>query len=436
MLAVEQGVVLETDPATARELARKHMAVYLALPNYVNNLLRHGFAEDDVADGGSDRLVDAIVAWGDEDAIAERVAEHHEAGADHVCLQVVGASRASCRARTGDGSQPAASDRPTVLVRGGAALQSMAEWDHVVRRRHHRQRRRRARRRARRARARPRAGRPRARATGRRLDVLAGGGMWVPANRFMLADGDQDSSRTRSTYMETLIGDLPPASSRERKEAFVDNAPRMLEFFESQGLEFRRTTGYPDYFPHLPAGARPAAASSRSSGTRASSASGRTSCRSAASRATCRSGRSTSPRILLAKRTFKGFRRLGEDLRAPLPRAGCAGRSSSAAAARSPASCCTRCLRRDIPVWLETRVAELVVEDGRVAGVVAERDGKQIRIQARKRRLPRGRRLRPQRGAAREVRPAPDHELPGRRRSRRTSATGSTSASPPAPRRS
>jgi probable F420-dependent oxidoreductase len=90
VLAVEQAVLLETDPVVAREHARKHMAPYLTLPNYVQNILRHGYAEEDVADGGSDRLVDEIVCWGDEEAIGARIAAHREAGADHVCLQVVG----------------------------------------------------------------------------------------------------------------------------------------------------------------------------------------------------------------------------------------------------------------------------------------------------------------------------------------------------------
>lgn len=89
LLAVEQAVVLETDPEAARAIARGHMAMYLTLPNYTNNLRRFGFDDVDLADGGSDRLVDAIVAWGDEAAIAARVAAHHEAGADHVCIQVL-----------------------------------------------------------------------------------------------------------------------------------------------------------------------------------------------------------------------------------------------------------------------------------------------------------------------------------------------------------
>ena len=89
MLCPEQAVVLDTDPDQARAAARLHMATYLGLPNYTNNLRRFGWGDDDLADGGSDELVDAIVAWGDEEAIAERVRAHHEAGADHVCLQVL-----------------------------------------------------------------------------------------------------------------------------------------------------------------------------------------------------------------------------------------------------------------------------------------------------------------------------------------------------------
>ncbi|HEY6738659.1 MAG TPA: TIGR03620 family F420-dependent LLM class oxidoreductase [Actinopolymorphaceae bacterium] len=87
LLVPEQAVVLETDPARARAIAREHTAVYLTLPNYVGNLRRLGFSADDVANGGSDRLVDAIVAWGDVDAIRSRVNEHLDAGADHVLLQ-------------------------------------------------------------------------------------------------------------------------------------------------------------------------------------------------------------------------------------------------------------------------------------------------------------------------------------------------------------
>ncbi|MFF9091627.1 LLM class F420-dependent oxidoreductase [Streptomyces sp. NPDC014802] len=89
LLAPELKVVLETDPARARELARGALAVYLGLPNYTNTFLRLGFTEDDLAGGGSDRLLDAVFAWGDEDRIRERVESYLKAGADHVALQVV-----------------------------------------------------------------------------------------------------------------------------------------------------------------------------------------------------------------------------------------------------------------------------------------------------------------------------------------------------------
>lgn len=89
LVAVEQGVVLETDQATAREIARGHLERYLGLPNYVNNWKRQGFTDDDIADGGSDRLVDALVVWGDESTIATRVQEQLDAGADHVCIQAL-----------------------------------------------------------------------------------------------------------------------------------------------------------------------------------------------------------------------------------------------------------------------------------------------------------------------------------------------------------
>ncbi|MCX6520983.1 MAG: LLM class F420-dependent oxidoreductase [Actinobacteria bacterium] len=89
LLAPEQMVVLETDPSEGRRIARQGMSVYMRAPNYLNNLRRLGFDDSDFTDGGSDRLVDAIVAWGTEEQIAARVAQHHAAGADHVCVQVL-----------------------------------------------------------------------------------------------------------------------------------------------------------------------------------------------------------------------------------------------------------------------------------------------------------------------------------------------------------
>jgi len=90
VLAPEQAVLLGADRRVTRERARAFVQDYLALPNYVRNLRRLGFTEDDLAGQASDRLVDALVAHGDEDAIAARVRAHHDAGADHVCIYVFG----------------------------------------------------------------------------------------------------------------------------------------------------------------------------------------------------------------------------------------------------------------------------------------------------------------------------------------------------------
>jgi probable F420-dependent oxidoreductase len=91
LLCVEQGVILETDPTQARALGRKFLSLYLGLPNYVNNWRRLGFGEADFTGGGSDRLIDSVLVWGDESAIRARLEEHWQAGADHICVQAIGA---------------------------------------------------------------------------------------------------------------------------------------------------------------------------------------------------------------------------------------------------------------------------------------------------------------------------------------------------------
>ena len=88
-LAVEQKVTLETDPVRARALGRKELSRYMGLPNYRNNWLREGFSEADLADGGSDRFIDAMVLWGDAETIKKGLRAHFTAGATHVCLQPV-----------------------------------------------------------------------------------------------------------------------------------------------------------------------------------------------------------------------------------------------------------------------------------------------------------------------------------------------------------
>jgi probable F420-dependent oxidoreductase len=89
LLCPEQLVVLETDASEARRIGRVFLGRYMQLENYVNNWRRLGFGDDDFAGGGSDRLIDATVAWGDESAIRARIQQHWDAGADHVCIQPI-----------------------------------------------------------------------------------------------------------------------------------------------------------------------------------------------------------------------------------------------------------------------------------------------------------------------------------------------------------
>ncbi|MGW3245476.1 TIGR03620 family F420-dependent LLM class oxidoreductase [Streptomyces sp. NPDC001070] len=94
LLAPYQAVVLERDPAKARAAAREFIGMFLSMDHYARNMLRQGFTEEDLAGGGSDRLVDSLVAWGDVETIGNRVRAHHQAGADHVCLHVLGTDSA------------------------------------------------------------------------------------------------------------------------------------------------------------------------------------------------------------------------------------------------------------------------------------------------------------------------------------------------------
>ena len=89
LLCPEVWVLLETDASAARSAARQALAPYMRLDNYVNNWRRIGFGDDELAGGGSDRFIDANVAWGTEEAIRKRIQEHWDAGADHVCIQSI-----------------------------------------------------------------------------------------------------------------------------------------------------------------------------------------------------------------------------------------------------------------------------------------------------------------------------------------------------------
>lgn len=89
LLAPEQGFVLESSPARALAVARSRMGFYLNAPNYIRNFKRGGFTDDDLKDGGSERLIESFIVWGNADAVAGRVRQQLDAGADHVCIQAL-----------------------------------------------------------------------------------------------------------------------------------------------------------------------------------------------------------------------------------------------------------------------------------------------------------------------------------------------------------
>ncbi len=88
-LCVEQMVLMVNEPTKARAIVRENLAFYMPLPNYRNNWQRLGFSEEDLADGGNDRFLDAMVVWGNESVIQRRIQEHFDAGASHVCIQAL-----------------------------------------------------------------------------------------------------------------------------------------------------------------------------------------------------------------------------------------------------------------------------------------------------------------------------------------------------------
>jgi probable F420-dependent oxidoreductase len=94
-ICIQQVTILEADAAKAHRAARKVLAFYLTLPNYVSSFRSQGFGDEDFAGGGSDRLIDGLIAWGDEKTIRARVAAHYQAGATHVSLTVVPAEGTS-----------------------------------------------------------------------------------------------------------------------------------------------------------------------------------------------------------------------------------------------------------------------------------------------------------------------------------------------------
>jgi 3-oxosteroid 1-dehydrogenase len=212
---------------------------------------------------------------------------------------------------------------------------------------------------------------------------VSGGGMWVPGNRFSKAAGEDDSPEKVLEYLEGLVGDLPPASTRARKEAFVYNVPLAFQFLESQGLKFRWAQDFPDYYPHYPGGRDsgrgidPVPFDRGKLGALEQRYPPRvfpnTLAWGAADLALMVRAR-VDPKAAVYVAGLYAKRYLSELRRQKLVGGGAA----------LSAQLLYQVLQRNIPFWIDTKATELVTDNGRVVGVVAQRNGASMRIEGRR----------------------------------------------------
>lgn len=208
----------------------------------------------------------------------------------------------------------------------------------------------------------------------------SGGGIWIPANPLILADGVDDSAEEGLRYLDEIVGDVGPASSQERRLAFLRSGPAAVTFLIGEGLELQRTRRYPDYYPDKP-GARigrqlePAVFDGRKLGPLL---------------ATLRRPPGAPPyvtqiddfdRLTVSFRTIRGFAR-GARLLARTAAWRASRRVPLSLGPSLVAQLMAIARRHGAEVWLESPLRELVVEDGRVTGVVVERGGERVQVQA------------------------------------------------------
>ncbi|HEY4098753.1 MAG TPA: FAD-dependent oxidoreductase [Baekduia sp.] len=213
--------------------------------------------------------------------------------------------------------------------------------------------------------------------------AFAGGGMWIPANKWMVADGVRDTPELALEFLEALVGDAGPSTTRERKEAFVYRAPEAIAFLEGQGMRFRRTPGYPDYHPDYPGasvdgrGIESVIFDTHRLGVWAERLPKRVFPRNMPL------GTLDVSRVTLARRTLPGAARYARIFaHHVISRA--RGERLVGGGGALVSQLLQTVLGQGTPVALNTRVVELVQEGDRVTGVVVERaDGTVLRIQAR-----------------------------------------------------
>ena len=177
----------------------------------------------------------------------------------------------------------------------------------------------------------------------------------------LLQGGGQDDSPEKVLeYLEALVGDVPPASTRARKEAFVYNVPRAFEFLEGQGLKFRWASDFPDYYPHYPGGSDGGRGIDPELFDRGKLGELRSGIRRGSFRTLAWGAAGPRDASCRAKRSLKGAAVRGGSVRAALPAASCAAEARRRRRAHCRRSFSIRCLQRNIPFWIDTKAIELV----------------------------------------------------------------------------
>jgi 3-oxosteroid 1-dehydrogenase len=213
--------------------------------------------------------------------------------------------------------------------------------------------------------------------------AYSGGGVWIPANSLMLADGVHDSAGEALTYLEQIVGDVGPASSRERKLAFLEAGPTLIDLLIEQGVRWQRPKRYPDYYPELAGGKvgrqlEPAVFDANRLGPVA------VTLRRPPAQPPLLTQIDDAELLVLALRTPQGFlrgaRALARTIEWRVVR-----RANALSFGRSLlAQLMMVAQRHGAELWLASPFRELIVEDGAVTGVVVEREGQQRRVRARR----------------------------------------------------
>ncbi|MBD5804970.1 3-oxosteroid 1-dehydrogenase [Azoarcus sp. Aa7] len=210
---------------------------------------------------------------------------------------------------------------------------------------------------------------------------FSGGVLWIPANPLMAREGLPDSCERARAYFDAAVPYSGPGSTPERREAYLRTGPEMVEYLQSKGMKFKRPEGFSDYYDHLPGG-EPRSRSLVAELFDINELKEWKDRLSIYPGAPLRLGLDELPGLLLMKRTWKGKAaalRLG--LRLLLMRL--SGKDLRGAGGALQGRMLQIALRENIPIWPNTPVSDFIVDDGRVTGVVAHRNGAPLRIQAR-----------------------------------------------------